>query len=155
MLHFAYGSNMSRAVMREHAPGARPLGAALLGGYQFIICADGYASIVPMRGSAVHGVLWRLTARDRATLDAWENTAGGLYRTEALPVRHRGRRSIALIYRAAPGGRGRPKPGYMELVIGAAREWRLPRDYISALQHFVPPSLRDRCPPRHGEFRWT
>ena len=146
---------MSRAVMRQHAPGARPLGAASLAGHRFIICADGYASIAPARGGVVHGVLWRLTPRDRKTLDAWENMAGGLYRAETLPIRHQGRRRMALIYRARPGGRGRPKAGYMELVIAAAREWQLPHGYISALQRFVPPSRRGRSPSRRGEFRWT
>jgi hypothetical protein len=47
MLHFAYGSNMHRAVMRKHAPAAEPLGVARLAGYRFVITADGYASVEP------------------------------------------------------------------------------------------------------------
>ncbi len=43
MLHFAYGSNMHRAVMRRHAPQAEPLGAARLAGFRFVITTDGYA----------------------------------------------------------------------------------------------------------------
>ena len=43
---FAYGSNMSRAVMRKHAPNARALGvAAALRGFRFVITGDGYASV--------------------------------------------------------------------------------------------------------------
>ena len=49
-------------------------------------------------GSGVHGVLWRLTPRDRVTLDAWENIAGGLYRAEILPVLEAGRLRPALVY---------------------------------------------------------
>jgi hypothetical protein len=79
MLHFAYGSNMHRTVMRKHAPNAEPVGLASLADYRFVIIADGYASIEPARTHAVHGVLWRLTPRDRVSLDTWENIAGGLY----------------------------------------------------------------------------
>ena len=41
-LHFAYGANMSRAVMQKYAPGARPLGAAELADHRFVITADGF-----------------------------------------------------------------------------------------------------------------
>ncbi len=88
MLHFAYGSNMHRAVMRKHAPSAVPLGVARLEGYRFIITADGYASVAPQPRACVHGLLWRLTARDRVTLDLWENIAGGMYRAAMLPIVH-------------------------------------------------------------------
>jgi hypothetical protein len=135
-LHFAYGSNMSRTIMRRHAPAAQPLGVAELAGYRFVITADGYASIRPAPAHMVHGVLWRLSPRDRITLDGWENVAGGLYRTVVLPVRNGGRGIPALIYIARTVGEGRPKPGYMELVIAAAREWDLPVAYVRSLQRW-------------------
>src|SRR6185437_13618493 len=46
-LHFAYGANMSRAVMQKYAPGARALGVAELTAHRFVITADGYASVEP------------------------------------------------------------------------------------------------------------
>ena len=64
--YFAYGSNMNRAMMRRHCPGAKAIGPAMLRGCRFIITIDGYGSIVPSRGGIVHGVLWRLTPRDVA-----------------------------------------------------------------------------------------
>ena len=63
-LHFAYGANMSRAVMKKYAPGARALGVAELAGHRFVITADGYASVEPARAQSVHGVLWRITPRE-------------------------------------------------------------------------------------------
>ena len=152
-LHFAYGANMSRAVMRKYAPGARALGVAELSAHRFVITADGYASVEPARAQAVHGVLWRLTARDRVLLDAWENTAAGLYRAEMLAVRSAGRRVAALVYVARPGGAGRPKPGYIELVIAAAREWDLPADYVAALQGWSQASARGSDARKIGEFQ--
>jgi hypothetical protein len=137
-LHFAYGANMSRAVMRRYAPDARALGVAELFNHRFVITADGYASVEPMRSASVHGVLWRLTPRDHVSLDAWENIEGGLYRSEMLAVQSAGRRGKALVYVARPKGEGRPKPGYIELVIAAAREWRLPESYVARLQIWSP-----------------
>jgi hypothetical protein len=135
-LHFAYGANMSRAVMHRYAPAARALGRAELRDYRFVITADGYGSVVPARGACVHGVLWRITPRDRVALDGWENVCGGLYRARTLPVRYFARRLPALVYLARPGGEGRPRPGYIELVVAAAREWELPAGYINSLQNW-------------------
>jgi gamma-glutamylcyclotransferase (GGCT)/AIG2-like uncharacterized protein YtfP len=139
MLHFAYGANMDRAVMRRYARHAEPLGTATLADHRFLITGDGYGSVEPISGAKVHGVLWRLTAADRVSLDLFENIAAGRYRAAMLPVHRDGRRS-ALVYIARPRGVGRPKPGYMELVLGAARAWRLPQDYIDTLQEWVPPA---------------
>ena len=154
MLHFAYGSNMSRAVMHRHAPSAQPIGVAQLADYRFVITGDGYASVAPARTQLVHGVLWRLTSRDRVTLDAWENIAGGLYRAVTLPVHQAGCRRPALIYIARPGGEGRAKPGYIELVIAAAREWQLPPIYIASLQQWLPTRPRGASARKLGEFGW-
>jgi len=155
MLHFAYGSNMERAVMRRHAPAALPLGVAALADHRFVITADGYASVEARRAHTVYGVLWRLTPRDRAALDIWENIAGGLYRAEMLPVHHCGRRRSALVYLARPRGIGRPKSGYMELVVAAASAWKLPAAYIASLRDWLPSRPGGVGPRKLGEFGWT
>lgn len=152
-LHFAYGANMSRAVMRKYAPGARPLGVAELADHRFVITADGYASVEPARGQTAHGVLWRITPRDRVLLDAWENVGGGLYRAETLAVRGAGGRTAALVYFARPGAEGRPKLGYIELVVAAAREWDLPQSYIRALEAWRATRPLGPDARKIGEFR--
>ena len=138
MLHFAYGSNMHRGVMRKHAPSAVPLGLARLADHRFVITADGYASVAPARMHSVYGVLWRLTPRDRVTLDLWENIAAGQYRAEILPVLGDGRRRPALVYVARQRPLGRPKAGYMEIIVEAARALELPRAYIASLEEWLP-----------------
>jgi AIG2-like family len=155
ILHFAYGSNMSRDVMRKHAPGAIPVGVAVLANHRFVITADGYASVEPKRAATVHGVLWRLTSRDCVTLAAWENLVAGLYRTRILSVRHAGHRQIAFIYLARPRPPGRARARYMELVIAAALEWRLPQAYIASLRRFLPKSPGAAGPLKLEEFGWT
>ena len=108
MMHFAYGSNMSSRLMRRHATGAEPAGVAKLPGYRFVITCDGYASVEPSVGEAVYGLLWRLTARDRVTLDIWENVAAGLYRPELLRCRRNA--DAASRWCMSPGLRVRAKP---------------------------------------------
>jgi AIG2-like family len=152
MLHFAYGSNMHRAVMRKHAPAAEPLGVARLENHSFIITADGYASVAPARVHRVHGVIWRLTPRDRVTLDMWENVAGGLYRAVTMPVQYAGRRCPALVYVARQRPAGRPKSGYMDIVVRAAREWDFPRAYISSLEQWLPARPLGAGYRKLGEF---
>lgn len=136
-LHFAYGANMSRAVMRRHAREATPLGVAVLPGHRFVITADGYASVEPARSQQVYGVLWRIMPRDRVTLDAWENVEAGLYRATTLLVRHGRGSKPALVYLVRPGSEGRPKPGYIELVVTAALQWEFPEPYIRSLEAFT------------------
>jgi hypothetical protein len=150
ILHFAYGSNMSRAVMRKHAPCAEPVGVATLTNYRFRIVAPGYASVAPLRAKTVYGVLWRLTPRDCVTLAAWENIAGGLYRAETLPVRQEGQRRMALVYLARSRQEAAPRAGSMEVVMAAALEWQLPEVYIDELRGWL-----QRRPRKLKEFRWT
>jgi hypothetical protein len=145
-LHFAYGANMSRAIMKRHARDAEPLGVAELSGHRFVISGDGYASVEP---SPAQAVVWRITPRDRVTLDVWENVAAGLYRAETVPVRHGGELMPALIYVARPRGEGRPKPGYIELVIAAAREWQLPASYVRLLEAWA---VRHRLGAGNGKL---
>jgi gamma-glutamylcyclotransferase (GGCT)/AIG2-like uncharacterized protein YtfP len=151
-LHFAYGSNMSRALMQPRCPGAVPLGIARLDAYRFHIMPEGYASVATQPGSTVHGVLWRLTPRDLAALNAYENIDSGLYRSVVLPVHGENGTVSAMLYAGHTRAHGKPRPGYMELVIEAAREWKLPRDYIESLARLSPSSWRGARPAEAGEL---
>ena len=156
MLHFAYGSNMDRAVMRRHASAAVAIGVASLSDHRFVITADGYASVVPARAESVHGVLWRLTARDRVTLDLWEKISSGQYRAAMMPVKVQdGRRVVSLVYLGRSDGPGRPKAGYIELVLTAARAWHLPDVYLASLQRWLPARPRGAGSRNLKEFGWT
>jgi gamma-glutamylcyclotransferase (GGCT)/AIG2-like uncharacterized protein YtfP len=151
-LYFAYGSNMSRALMRRHCPAAKEIGTALLAGYRFVITVDGYASIVPQPGETAHGVVWRLTPRDLAALNTYESLDSGLYRQVTLPIFAAGRRIAALVYIARPRGEGRPKPGYLDLVIAAARDWGLPDDYVRTLERWGPDGFKGERARESGEI---
>jgi hypothetical protein len=153
MLHFAYGSNMSRALMAGRCPGAKALGTAVLDHWRFVICRAGYASIEPGAGARVHGVLWRLDLRDVAAVDAYENLAAGLYIRRTLPVCRGGRLTPAWVYIAGRRGEGAPKPSYIHLVVEAARDWGLPAPYIGSLQRWSTSGWRGARHKETGEIR--
>ncbi len=135
-LYFAYGSNMSRAAMRARCPGARAVGPAILEGYAFFVGIDGWGSVKPSAGDAVHGVLWRLTPRDIAALHAYELLHKGLYDVRSLLVRHHTRRFRAMTYLLRRRQPGRPKPGYAEMIAAAARDWKLPEGYVRSVERW-------------------
>ena len=151
-LYFAYGSNMSRILMRRHCPAAREIGTATLDGHRFVITADGYASIAAASGETVHGVLWRLTPRDLAALNIYESLDSGDYARAILTVRTGRRRVAALTYVARMRGEGRPKPGYLDVVLVAARDWQLPDGYVRALARWSPTRWRGARAVESGEI---
>jgi cation transport regulator ChaC len=133
MLHFAYGSNMHLGLMQARCPDARVVGCAVLRDHRFLITRDGYASVAAARGGVVHGLLWRISPRDLAALNAYENIDAGLFRRVLLSVQAQGRSAKALVYIGRSGAPGRARAGYMELVATAAREAGLPSDYVAGL----------------------
>ena len=137
MLHFAYGSNMCAALLRRRCPGARLEGRACLPGYRFIIMRTGYASVMAAPGGCVHGLLWRLTPRDVAVLNAYENLDGGLYRAMTVAVVAQRRRQAALVYVGRDRTRGRPRPGYLDMVTQAARDAGFPPHYLRSLARWA------------------
>jgi hypothetical protein len=142
ILHFAYGSNMSRALMGARCPAARALGTATLAGWRFVVNPDGVGSIAPAPGALLHGVLWWLALRDLVAINAYESVDTSLYLRRVLPVVHNGRRVPALTYIARRRGEGRARPGYITIVVAAAREWELPELYVRALQRWSPSGWR-------------
>ncbi|HEY8268942.1 MAG TPA: gamma-glutamylcyclotransferase family protein [Xanthobacteraceae bacterium] len=138
-LYFAYGSNMDRAHMTRMCPRAKAYGPARIKNYRFFITASGHGSIAPHRGANAWGVLWHVTAVDVAALDRYEDLAGGLYRQEMLPVHHDEKLLSALVYIATDTTPGRARPQYRAQVIGAAREWKLPEDYVRDLERAFGP----------------
>jgi soluble lytic murein transglycosylase-like protein len=125
----------------------------VLDGYRFVITADGYASIERRAGGVVRGVLWRLTPRDLAALNIYESIDAGFYCVRRLMVRRAGGGHNALVYIARPRGTGRPKPGYLELVVSAARDWDFPQAYVDGLERWASSGLNAARSLSTGEIR--
>jgi AIG2-like family len=135
-LYFAFGSNMNRAAMARRCPDARALGPAKLRGFRFFVGLDGWGSVKPSAGDCVHGVLWELTPRCVAALHAYEHLHKGLYEVRYLPVRSGQRLMSAMVYLLRRRRPGQPKPGYVEMIAAAARDWQLPEPYIRSVERW-------------------
>jgi len=151
-LHFAYGSNMSRSLMQARCRDAQPLGIASLAGWRFVINREGYGSIAPYQGGRVLGVLWRLSVRDLAAINAYESVSTGFYLRHPLAVRLGARQAAALVYITRQGGEGRPRPSYIDVVVKAARDWELPERYIQSLARWSPSAWRGTRARDTGEI---
>ena len=136
-LYFAYGLNMDVAGMAQRCPRSKPLGLARLPRHRFIVNTDGYASVIRDPRESVHGVLWDCALGDIRTLDKFEDLASGLYVKISQPVIVEGGAKRALIYIGRSGTPGKPKPGYLEQVVAAAKEWALPETYIAGMTQFL------------------
>lgn len=132
-LYFAYGANLDGQAMAGRCPGAVAVGPARLMNFRFFIMREGVASVRPVRGAVVHGLLWRLTLADVAPLDLFEDVEGGLYTKIVRPVLKPAGSAQAFLYRGRSVDEGRPRPGYLEAVMAAARTLGLPEAYVGGL----------------------
>jgi gamma-glutamylcyclotransferase (GGCT)/AIG2-like uncharacterized protein YtfP len=138
-LYFAYGANMDTAAMAARCPKSRPIGRARLARHRFVVMEAGYASVLRDPRANVHGVLWDLALADVPALDRFEDVARGLYRKAVQPVLRESAGPVsALVYIGCIAREGAPRPGYLEGVVAASREWNLPSAYISYLESLVP-----------------
>jgi hypothetical protein len=97
-------------------------------------------------------VLWRLAPRDLAAIDAYEAVDAGLYLRRRLRVRLGDRSAAALVYIARAAGEGRPRVGYLDLVLEAARDWGLPARHVRSLERWASTGWRGTRLPDVGEI---
>src|SRR5258705_13994049 len=90
---------------------------------------SGYASVVPAPGSSVHGLLWRVTPRDVAALNVYENLTGGLYRAVTMGVGSHPPRRAALVYIGGDGVPGPPPARHLDIVTHAGWDARFSPPY--------------------------
>ncbi len=142
--YFAYGANMSRAVLARR--GIAPLSSepARLDGWRLRFSHPGllpiepaFANLEPGAGDVVHGVLHTLRAGDLERLDRLE---GAEYLHEELTVVGATGEVRARAYRDPfPVGGLRPSRRYLASLLTGAREHGLPADWLRALE--AQPSL--------------
>ena len=145
-LYFSYGSNMDRDAMAKRCPGSRAVGLGRLPRHRFLITSDGYASVVRDPRRTVHGVVWDLALSDIPALDRYESLSTGLYSKISQPVVMEGGAKRALVYIGRSTRPGKPKPGYLDGVLAAARGWALPGEYLYELEHGEPAPRRPGTP---------
>jgi len=137
-VYFAYGSNMNTVQMaKERCPGSRPLGLAVLRGWEFRINGRGVATVVERPGANCWGVLWECTDEHIVTLDQCEGVARGIYERRTMRVeKEDGGTLEAIVYVEDREDLAPPRMGYLEKILAGAREHGLPEDRIAELEEW-------------------
>jgi len=135
--YFAYGSNLCVRQMTRRCPDAGDPRPAVLSDHDWLINQRGVATVEPLAGGQVHGVLWQVSEHDLAILDSAEGVPVR-YRRDRLTVRTDGGSSPAWVYidhRVTPGP---PRPGYLPRIIDGAIQHGLPQRWIDFLHRWDP-----------------
>lgn len=136
MKHFAYGSNMDKQRMANRCPSARYLGAAVLRAYRFQIDGRGVATVVPDVEHEVHGVSWEISDSDLASLDRYEGVPK-FYRKGLFNIDGVGGAEVMLCYLSTDTSIGSPLSIYIERIVSAAQQNKLPVKYIEELSSWM------------------
>lgn len=143
--YFAYGSNLCVRQMAQRCPDAVNPRPATLADHDWLINERGVATLEPLSGARVHGVVWQVSDRDLATLDSAEGVPVR-YRRDRLTVHTDAGPASAWVYidhRTEPGP---PRPGYLERIIDGALHHGLPARWIEFLRRWDPMHWPHRPP---------
>jgi phage replication-related protein YjqB (UPF0714/DUF867 family)/gamma-glutamylcyclotransferase (GGCT)/AIG2-like uncharacterized protein YtfP len=156
--YFAYGSNLCPEQMSRRCPGAGDPRPAVLADHGWLINERGVATVEPLNGGAVHGVLWRLSDQHLWDLDSAEGVPDR-YRRESLTVRTADGPTTAWVYIDPRIKAGTPRPGYLERIIDGALHHSLPESWINFLHRWdssewphPPPRAKDSGPQSFSEL---
>lgn len=140
--YFAYGSNMSGAVLRGRR-GLQPLAArpARLPGHRLVFTLPigpgerGCASVEPDADASTCGVLYLLSASDCDRLDSTEGVPRVYRRLPVEALAADGERIVAFTYQSMfRDERRKPSARYLGLLLDGCREHCLPAEWITYLE---------------------
>jgi cation transport regulator ChaC len=138
--YFAYGSNLSRAVMQSRAGQILDAQPGRLENYELLFNkkvrgGTGEANIQPARGKLVLGVLYRLTEAALRSLDRNTGVPAHYRRIEVSAQDGSGNKVNAQAYIASKVEKGlRPATHYLQTILDGAAENGFPEDYMAMLR---------------------
>lgn len=140
ILNFAYGSNMLIRRLQERAPSARPVATGVLRGHALRwhkVGRDrsGKCDIFATGNDhdAVHGVVYRLSMRDKPALDAAEGLGAGYDEKEVGIDTAEGTVQAYVYYATHIDPAAVPFDWYKALVVAGAQQHSLPVAYVEKL----------------------
>ena len=140
-LYLVYGSNLSKAQMRNRCPQAVPVAPVTLDGWQLLFVGaetkrwgqGGVATIVPYAEASTPAALYLLSAEDERALDGFEGVQTGSYRKQESVLVYEGQ--PVFTYVANASDENPPSRRYLETIRQGYRDWNLP---LAALAHVTP-----------------
>jgi phage replication-related protein YjqB (UPF0714/DUF867 family) len=123
--------------MAQRCPDAAHPRPAVLADHDWLINQRGVATVEPLAGNQVYGVVWRISDGDLATLDSAEGVPVR-YRRDEMTVHTDDGPEPAWVYidhRVTPGP---PRPGYLPKIIDGATQHGLPQRWVDFLRRWDP-----------------
>lgn len=111
--YIAYGSNLNLKQMAIRCPTAKPVGTAMLEGWQLIF--KSVATLEPCEGAVTPIAIWELEDSDEVALDRYEGFPR-FYRKEYLNIEVRGKAIKAMIYLMNDGTLCMPSKWYLDAI---------------------------------------
>lgn len=148
MHYFAYGSNMYWAQIKKRCPSAEFFSVARLKDHRLAFSRKsssrgcGSADAVPERGRNVWGVIYQIDEKEFGRLDAAEDIVPGRaqngYTRRQCYVYEGGEEErpllVSLYFAEKQKNPPLPSAEYRRLIVGGAKSWKLPEDYIEELE---------------------
>jgi phage replication-related protein YjqB (UPF0714/DUF867 family) len=135
--YFAYGSNLDVTQMAPRCPDATDPRPATLADHDWLINERGVATVEPLDGAQVHGVLWQISDRDLDVLDSAEGVPVR-YRRDRMTVQTDDGPADAWVYVDHRVETGAPRPGYLERIVAGAVHHGLPQRWLDFLERWDP-----------------
>jgi phage replication-related protein YjqB (UPF0714/DUF867 family)/gamma-glutamylcyclotransferase (GGCT)/AIG2-like uncharacterized protein YtfP len=135
--YFAYGSNLDVTQMAHRCPDATDPRPATLADHDWLINERGVATVAPLDGAQVHGVLWQISDRDLDVLDSAEGVPVR-YRRDRMTVQTDDGPADAWVYVDHRVETGAPRPGYLERIMAGAVHHGLPQRWLDFLERWDP-----------------
>jgi hypothetical protein len=138
-LIFTYDLLMHEDRFPKLCPSAWLVYRAKLLSRQFIFNQDGVATIVPCRGSVVHGLVWEISEQEQIDLEGEIGVPVTLDRYGAF-ARGLNQEMIAVEYYASRNHRQGEAKDPMEIVrlLAVANQWRFGDAYMTELAQWAP-----------------
>lgn len=140
--YFAYGSNMLPSRLLDRCPSAKPIGVAVAAnvGLEFSKASQdgsGKATLAPLGGSTVPGVIFTIDIAERAALDKHEGLGLGYRRDDAFSVQALNSGEIVETSTYLATSRDpelMPFDWYLATVIAGALHHGIAEDHVSLLR---------------------
>ena len=133
-IYFAYGSNINQKQMAFRCNDALPVAIAYVRDFRFIINSMGVATIIPVSGLVVRGVLWQISKSDEDELDIYEGVSSNLYTKERCNVSVVDENIDALVYIATNSELGSPRKNYLETITDGIVSFKADVNWIDEVQ---------------------
>lgn len=139
-LYAAYGSNLNLRQMSVRCPDAKPVGKAMLKGWQLTF--RGVATLEPKADAETPVGVWEITPKDESALDRYEGYPR-LYRKETTEIILKGKKVNVMLYLMNDGLPSMPTKWYLDAIAQGYEDIGLDTVHLTNALEYTKERMRD------------